>query len=65
MKNRLFVSLNLPVRYFEQIIEIRDSISNDKELKWEPKEKLHLTIKFIGDVSPQVMDDISKELDIC
>lgn len=62
MKNRLFVSLNLPVDIIEQIILIRDDIWDDKNLKWEPKEKLHLTIKFIGDVSPQITDNISNEL---
>ena len=62
MKNRLFISLNLPVDIIEQIILIRDEIWGDKNLKWEPKEKLHLTIKFIGDVSSQIIDDISNEL---
>lgn len=62
MKNRLFISLNLPVDIVEQIILIRDEIWDDKNLNWEPKQKLHLTIKFIGDVSAQIIDDISNEL---
>ena len=62
MKNRLFVSLNLPNDIIEQIISVRDDIWRDKILRWEPKEKLHLTIKFIGDVSSQIMGDISEEL---
>ena len=62
MKNRLFVSLNLPIDIVEQIVALRDSISTEKKLNWEPAEKLHLTIKFIGDVSSQVMDEILKDL---
>ena len=62
MKNRLFVSLNLPDHVIEQIISLRDKISTDENIKWEPKEKLHLTIKFIGDVSDEMMDKISNEL---
>lgn len=62
MKNRLFVSLNLPNPVVEQLITIRDSVSNNLNVKWEPKEKLHLTIKFIGDVSSMILDDIKEEL---
>jgi len=62
LKNRLFVSLNLPDIVIEQIVSLRDEISTDENLKWEPKDKLHLTIKFIGDVSDEIKDQISKEL---
>ena len=60
--NRLFVSLNLPDEVIDKIVQIRDSIYSDKNLKWEPKEKLHLTLKFIGDVPFNIVDEISKEL---
>ena len=33
-----------------------------KIYRWEPKEKLHLTLKFIGDVSDEMIDKISNEL---
>ena len=59
MKNRLFISLNLPDSIIENIIRLRDQICKDEKIKWEPKEKLHLTIKFIGDVSDEVMKNIS------
>jgi len=62
LKNRLFVSLNLPDNVIEQIISLRGKIYNDENIKWEPKEKLHLTIKFIGDVSNEIMDEILNEL---
>lgn len=60
--NRLFISLNLPDNVIKQIIGLRDKICLEKNIKWEPIEKLHLTIKFIGDVSDEMMDKISNEL---
>ncbi|MCK7524964.1 MAG: hypothetical protein MZV64_48830 [Ignavibacteriales bacterium] len=46
----------------KEIIGLRDKICTEKNIRWEPKEKLHLTIKFIGDVSDEMMDKISNEL---
>ncbi len=60
--NRLFISLNLPDNVIKQIIGLRDKICLEKNIKWEPIEKLHLTIKFIGDVSDEMIDNISNEL---
>jgi 2'-5' RNA ligase len=62
LKNRLFVSLNPPNPVVEQMIDIRDSVSRDKNMRWEPKEKLHLTIKFIGDVSSGTTNEILNDL---
>jgi len=62
LKNRLFVSLNLPDPVVGQMIAIRDSVSNNENVKWEPKEKLHLTIKFIGEVSSETANEISNDL---
>lgn len=41
---------------------MRDTISVDKNVKWEPINKLHLTLKFIGNVSNEMMGKISDEL---
>jgi 2'-5' RNA ligase len=62
LKNRLFISLNLPDSVVGKIISLRDTVAADENIKWEPIEKLHLTIKFIGDVSNELMDIISEEL---
>ena len=62
MKNRLFVSLNLPNNVVEHMIAIRDSFSNNINVKWEPKEKLHLTLKFIGEVSTETANEIANDL---
>lgn len=44
------------------MISLHDTVCKDEKLIWEPKERLHLTIKFIGDVSDEVMGNISNEL---
>ncbi len=62
MKSRLFVSLILPDDLIEKIIEFRNNICSDENIRWEPREKLHLTIKFIGDVSNDLIGEISNEL---
>lgn len=62
MKNRLFVSLDIPIDIVDQIIKYRDSINPNQKLKWESREKLHLTIIFIGDVETSVTGKISEEL---
>ncbi|MFC2134249.1 RNA 2',3'-cyclic phosphodiesterase [Bacteroidota bacterium] len=51
MTNRLFVALDIPAEVREFIIGIRDEIYGfDPNIRWEGIEKLHLTLKFLGDV---------------
>jgi RNA 2',3'-cyclic 3'-phosphodiesterase len=44
------------------MIAMRDSIPNNLNVRWETKEKLHLTLKFIGDVSVETTNEISDDL---
>ncbi len=44
------------------MISIRDSVSNYENVNWEPKEKLHVTLKFIGDVSSEITNEVSNDL---
>ncbi|PKL87355.1 MAG: RNA 2',3'-cyclic phosphodiesterase [Ignavibacteriae bacterium HGW-Ignavibacteriae-2] len=51
MKNRLFIALDIPEDVIEVIIDLRNKIYGDySRINWEPKEKLHITMKFLGDV---------------
>lgn len=59
---RLFVSLNLPEEVKDKLIEIRNSVVPVQNLRWESKEKLHLTLKFIGEVDNFKLDSIKDEL---
>ena len=61
---RLFVSLNLPEEIRDRINAFRTEVgSKESKLKWEPKEKLHLTLKFIGDVDNNRVNSIAEDLD--
>lgn len=51
MKNRLFLALKLPEEIRREIVSFRDEINEgDIPRKWEPTDKLHMTLKFLGDV---------------
>ncbi len=44
---RLFIAIEIPQNIKENICEIRKTIYG---VKWTPREQLHITIKFIGEV---------------
>ncbi len=62
MKDRLFVALDIPEEILDQIIKVRDSIYTDSSPKWEKKQKLHITIKFLGEVEKNFLDEIVSAL---
>jgi len=60
---RLFVALLIPDEVRSIVFDHCNSITeNSSEYRWEEKEKIHLTIKFIGEVKkellPQIIDEI-------
>lgn len=60
---RLFVALIIPDETKNQIEEIRKKIfPDDGRFKWEDNSKIHLTLKFIGEVKEELLDSITKEL---
>lgn len=60
---RLFIALNIPDVIKSDLIELRNSVAGSN-YKWEPKEKIHLTLKFIGDVKENLVDPISGALNL-
>lgn len=61
MKHRIFFALNIPDKNKEELINIRDNIIPDSnKYKWEAKDKLHLTLKFIGEVNDDLLKKISE-----
>ncbi len=61
--NRLFVALEIPEIIRESISDFRREAADDSlNIKWEPKEKVHLTLKFIGEVSDELVGKISNSL---
>jgi len=61
---RLFVALKIPENIKEQLLNICYDIIPDSSLyRWETKDKIHLTLKFIGEVEENLVQPISTELD--
>jgi 2'-5' RNA ligase len=57
--NRLFIALKLPDEIRDEIASIRDSVcALPGGMKWEPVEKLHLTLKFLGDTEESKNEEI-------
>ena len=60
---RLFIALKIPRDIREKIITFRNKAKPDyANYKWELIEKIHLTLKFIGDVKENLVEDITKEI---
>lgn len=61
---RLFIALEIPYLVKEKIFDIRKSICDDEiNYRWEQFDKLHVTLKFIGDVKEELLPSIKDELD--
>ena len=60
---RLFVALKIPKEIREKIITFRNEVNPDyAKYKWEPVDKIHLTLKFIGEVRNELVEDIAREI---
>ncbi len=64
MMIRTFIALEIPENALSQILLIREKcLGNLKNVKWEPKEKLHLTLKFIGDTRLELLNKYSEAIE--
>jgi RNA 2',3'-cyclic 3'-phosphodiesterase len=60
---RLFIALKIPVEIKEQIITLRKTVYDTPgKMRWETIDKMHLTLKFIGDVPEDKVEDIKESL---
>lgn len=65
MTNRLFIALNLPEPTIEYITKLRDDTYNSSaKIKWESEDKLHLTMKFLGDVGDYITELIIDRMEM-
>lgn len=59
MSLRLFAALELPDHVAASLIVVMTGIPG---AKWRPRENLHLTLRFFGDIAEPVADDLDLEL---
>jgi len=61
---RLFIALKIPEEIKDTIFGYCfDASENVAGYKWEAKEKIHLTLKFIGDVKDELLPRIIDEIE--
>jgi RNA 2',3'-cyclic 3'-phosphodiesterase len=60
---RLFIAIQTPPSILPSLVETRDALRDTRaDVKWEPTEKLHCTIKFLGDTREELAAPISDAL---
>ncbi len=59
MSLRLFAALALPDDVADRLVALMKGVPG---AKWRPRENLHLTLRFFGEVAEPVADDIDAEL---
>lgn len=61
--NRLFIALKIPDEIREKIINLRnEAFPNFQKYKWESEDKIHLTLKFIGEVREELTQQIADQI---
>ncbi len=57
MMIRTFIALEIPDDVLTQLLNIiRDKIGELQKIKWESRDKLHITLKFLGDTKKELID---------
>lgn len=60
---RLFVALEIPEEVISVVLSERDKVlGNENNIRWEPKEKLHITLKFLGGSKDSLVESICDDL---
>lgn len=61
---RLFIAINLPEEVLDEIWLVQEKLSGKKLFRGKitERENIHLTLKFIGDVSSDELDEIKAHL---
>jgi RNA 2',3'-cyclic 3'-phosphodiesterase len=59
MSLRLFAALELPDEIADRLMPLMQGVGG---AKWRPRENLHLTLRFFGEVSEPIAEEIDSEL---
>lgn len=62
---RIFISIEIPKEIKEEIVKIQDSLKKQNLFKgkFTKKENLHLTLKFLGEVETNKIENIKNKLE--
>lgn len=63
---RLFVAITIEEKIKEEIFQFEEEIKDKTQakVKWVPKENLHLTLKFLGEVKEKKSKEVIDELKV-
>jgi RNA 2',3'-cyclic 3'-phosphodiesterase len=65
MMIRTFIALEIPDEALLKLLAVRDEIlTGVKNVRWEPKNKLHLTLKFLGDTKSESVEEYINALNV-
>ncbi|HVV32549.1 MAG TPA: RNA 2',3'-cyclic phosphodiesterase [Vitreimonas sp.] len=59
MTIRLFAALAIPDDVAERLLALQKGVGG---AKWRPRENLHLTLRFFGEIAEPVANDVAEEL---
>jgi len=61
---RVFIAVDTPSDIKAQIVQVQQKLKEcGADVRWEPPEKLHATIKFLGDTADEKSQPIAVELE--
>ncbi|MEW6508129.1 MAG: RNA 2',3'-cyclic phosphodiesterase [Bacteroidota bacterium] len=65
MMIRTFLALEIPESVINETINTRNNVvTNFEWIRWESKDKLHVTLKFLGDTKPDLIENIFSSLEL-
>jgi RNA 2',3'-cyclic 3'-phosphodiesterase len=60
---RLFVALKIPLYIRKEIVNFtKEVLPGYDKYKWELLEKVHLTLKFVGDVKEELVNEVKEKI---
>src|SRR3989304_2756462 len=60
---RTFVAIDLPAEIHRQIAQLQDLLQpTTMQVRWTRPEGLHLTLKFIGEIPPEKVEEATRRL---
>jgi RNA 2',3'-cyclic 3'-phosphodiesterase len=60
---RLFVALKIPIEIKKDIVNLtKEFLPGFDKYKWEQPEKIHLTLKFIGNIKEELLNEVKNKI---